>query len=454
MPLEIVILAAGQGTRMKSDLPKVLQPIAAKPMLEHVLDRSAALEASRTHVVYGHGGALVPNAMKGHEVAWVEQVEQLGTGHAVAQAVPGIDDDSIVLVLYGDVPLIRVATLKPLIETASKNKLAVLSVILDDPAGYGRIVRDDKGQAAKIVEQKDASADEQAMREGNTGILACPAGQLKSWLAQLGNDNSQGEYYLTDVIAMAVTEGYPVEVQIADSEAEVMGVNDKKQLAQLEAANRAEKADALMAAGVTLLDPNRIDVRGTLRCGRDVVIDVNTIFEGDVVLGDGVSVGPNVIVRNATLGARCNVHANSVIDTAEIGNECEIGPFARVRPGTVLDDNAKLGNFVEVKKSRVGKGSKVNHLTYIGDSEIGQRVNVGAGTITCNYDGANKFKTTIEDDAFIGSGVELVAPVTIGRGATIGAGSTVSKNAEADTLTVARAKQTTIKGWKRPRKKT
>ena len=453
MPLEIVILAAGQGTRMKSDLPKVLQPIAGKPMLGHVLERSAALEANRTHVVFGHGGTLVPNKMAGHNALWVEQAEQLGTGHAVAQAVPGIDDDSVVLVLYGDVPLIQSATLKKLVETASGGSLAVLSVMLDDPTGYGRIVRDMNGRVSKIVEQKDANADEQAIHEGNTGILACSARPLKNWLAQLGNDNSQGEYYLTDVIAMAVGEGYPVEVQIAECEAEVTGVNDKKQLAQLEAAHRAEKAEALMSAGVTLLDPARIDVRGSLQCGRDVVIDVNTIFEGDVVLGDNVSIGPHVVIRNATLGSGCNVHANSVIDDANIGKECEVGPFARVRPGTVLDDNAKLGNFVEVKKSRVGKGSKVNHLTYIGDSEIGQRVNVGAGTITCNYDGANKFKTTIEDDAFIGSGVELVAPVTVGRGATIGAGSTVSKDAEADSLTVARAKQSTIKGWQRPQKK-
>ncbi len=453
MPVDIVILAAGQGTRMKSELPKVLQPLAGRPMLEHVLERSADLGAEAVHVVYGYGGHQVPKALADWPVEWILQEEQLGTGHAVIQAMPGIADDSLVLVLYGDVPLIREATLTELLEKAGSGSLALLSVTLSDPTGYGRIIRDDRGQPQKIVEQQEANETELTVCEVNTGILACPAAQLRNWLTKLGHDNSQGEFYLTDVIAMAVADQYPVDVLIAPGEIEVMGVNDKRQLAELESANRAEKAAGLMRDGVTLLDPARVDVRGKLSCGRDVVIDINAVFEGDVELGDGVNIGPNVIVRNSKLAAGCTVHANTVIEDAEIGESCELGPFARVRPGTVLGASAKLGNFVEVKKSHIGKGSKVNHLSYIGDTEIGERVNVGAGTITCNYDGANKFKTTIEDDVFIGSGVELVAPVTVEKGATIGAGSTISKNAPANELTVARSRQTIVKDWKRPRKK-
>ena len=453
MPVDIVILAAGQGTRMKSELPKVLQPLAGRPMLEHVLERSADLGAEAVHVVYGYGGHQVPKALADWPVEWILQEEQLGTGHAVIQAMPGIADDSLVLVLYGDVPLIREATLTELLEKAGSGSLAFLSVTLSDPTGYGRIIRDDRGQPQKIVEQTEANETELTVCEVNTGILACPAAQLRNWLTKLGHDNSQGEFYLTDVIAMAVADQYPVDVLIAPGEIEVMGVNDKRQLAELESANRAEKAAGLMRDGVTLLDPARVDVRGRLSCGRDVVIDINAVFEGDVELGDGVNIGPNVIVRNSKLAAGCTVHANTVIEDAEIGESCELGPFARVRPGTVLGASAKLGNFVEVKKSHIGKGSKVNHLSYIGDTEIGERVNVGAGTITCNYDGANKFKTTIEDDVFIGSGVELVAPVTVEKGATIGAGSTINKNAPANELTVARSEQTIVKGWKRPRKK-
>ncbi len=453
MPVDIVILAAGQGTRMKSELPKVLQPLAGRPMLEHVLERSADLGAEAVHVVYGYGGHQVPKALADWPVEWILQEEQLGTGHAVIQAMPGIADDSLVLVLYGDVPLIREATLTELLEKAGSGSLALLSVTLSDPTGYGRIIRDDRGQPQKIVEQQEANETELTVCEVNTGILACPAAQLRNWLTKLGHDNSQGEYYLTDVIAMAVADQYPVDVLIAPGEIEVMGVNDKRQLAELESANRAEKAAGLMRDGVTLLDPARVDVRGRLSCGRDVVIDINAVFEGDVELGDGVNIGPNVIVRNSKLADGCTVHANTVIEDAEIGESCELGPFARVRPGTVLGASAKLGNFVEVKKSHIVKGSKVNHLSYIGDTEIGERVNVGAGTITCNYDGANKFKTTIEDDVFIGSGVELVAPVTVEKGATIGAGSTINKNAPANELTVARSEQTIVKGWKRPRKK-
>ncbi|MCH8220888.1 MAG: bifunctional UDP-N-acetylglucosamine diphosphorylase/glucosamine-1-phosphate N-acetyltransferase GlmU [Proteobacteria bacterium] len=453
MPVDIVILAAGQGTRMKSDLPKVLQPLAGRPMLEHVLERSADLDAEAVHVVYGYGGHQVPQALADWPVEWILQERQLGTGHAVTQAMPGIADNSVVLVLYGDVPLISEGTLTELLEKADSGELALLSVMLTDPTGYGRVIRNDRGQPQKIVEQKEANETELTVCEVNTGILACPARPLRDWLGRLGNKNSQGEYYLTDVIAMAVADRYPVDVLIAASEIEVMGVNDKQQLAELEAANRAEKAAGLMRDGVTLLDPARVDVRGKLSCGRDVVIDINAIFEGDVELGDGVSIGPNVIIRNSKLGAGCKVHANTVIEDAEIGESCELGPFARVRPGTVLEASAKLGNFVEVKKSHIGKGSKVNHLSYIGDTEIGERVNVGAGTITCNYDGANKFKTIIEDDVFIGSGVQLVAPVTVEKGATIGAGSTICKSAPANELTVARSRQTTVEGWQSPRKK-
>ena len=453
MPVDIVILAAGQGTRMKSDLPKVLQPLAGRPMLEHVLERSADLDAEAVHVVYGYGGHQVPQALADWPVEWILQERQLGTGHAVTQAMPGIADNSVVLVLYGDVPLISEGTLTELLEKADSGELTLLSVMLTDPTGYGRVIRNDRGQPQKIVEQKEANETELTVCEVNTGILACPARPLRDWLGRLGNKNSQGEYYLTDVIAMAVADRYPVDVLIAASEIEVMGVNDKQQLAGLEAANRAEKAAGLMRDGVTLLDPARVDVRGKLSCGRDVVIDINAIFEGDVELGDGVSIGPNVIIRNSKLGVGCKVHANTVIEDAEIGESCELGPFARVRPGTVLEASAKLGNFVEVKKSHIGKGSKVNHLSYIGDTEIGERVNVGAGTITCNYDGANKFKTIIEDDVFIGSGVQLVAPVTVEKGATIGAGSTICKSAPANKLTVARSRQTIVEGWQSPRKK-
>ncbi len=453
MPVDIVILAAGQGTRMKSELPKVLQPLAGRPLLEHVLERSSDLGAEAIHVVYGYGGHQVPQELADWPVEWILQERQLGTGHAVTQAMPGIADNSVVLVLYGDVPLISEGTLTELLGKADSGALALLSVMLTDPTGYGRVIRNDQGQPQKIVEQKEADETELTVCEVNTGILACPARPLRDWLGRLGNKNSQGEYYLTDVIAMAVADRYPVDVLIAASEIEVMGVNDKQQLAELEAANRAEKAAGLMRDGVTLLDPARVDVRGKLSCGRDVVIDINAIFEGDVELGDGVSIGPNVIIRNSKLGAGCKVHANTVIEDAEIGESCELGPFARVRSGTVLEASAKLGNFVEIKKSHIGKGSKVNHLSYIGDTEIGERVNVGAGTITCNYDGANKFKTIIEDDVFIGSGVQLVAPVTVEKGATIGAGSTICKSAPANELTVARSRQTIVEGWQSPRKK-
>ena len=438
---------------MKSDLPKVLQPLAGQALLAHVLDRSAALHADQVLVVYGHGGSQVSESLHERAVEWVLQPEQLGTGHAVAQAMPSVSDANNVLVLYGDVPLIEAKTLRDLVDRAQTGCLAVLSVVLDDPSGYGRIVRDDEGGVIRIVEQNDADESELSINEANTGILACDATRLHGWLNDLDNDNAQGEYYLTDVIAKAVTDKYPVVAVPAPTEAEVLGVNDKIQLAELEAENRRQKAIALMRDGVTLLDPNRIDIRGSLDCGCDVSIDVNGVFEGDVVLGDGVVIESNVIIRNSRLAAGTVVHANTVIEDSDIGPNCELGPFTRVRPGTQLIENVKLGNFVEIKKSRVDKGSKVNHLSYVGDTEIGEEVNIGAGTITCNYDGANKYKTEIGDGAFIGSGVNLVAPVEIGKNATIGAGSTICEDAAPGELTVSRAKQVTIKGWKRPQKR-
>jgi bifunctional UDP-N-acetylglucosamine pyrophosphorylase/glucosamine-1-phosphate N-acetyltransferase len=453
MALHVVILAAGQGTRMKSAHPKVLQPLAGRPLLTHVLGRALGLGAHATHVVYGHGGDAVPAAFPDADVCWVLQAEQLGTGHAVAQAMPGIPDDATVLVLYGDVPLIEAATLRPLVEAARAGRFALLGVRLEDPTGYGRIIRDAGGRVVRIVEQKDASSSELAVTEVNTGIVAAPAGRLRAWLAGLSNANSQGEYYLTDVVASAVADGVAVEAMLAPTVAEVLGINDRAQLASLETALRARITTELMAGGVTLVDPARVDVRGRLDCGRDVIIDVNAVFEGVVVLGDDVSIGPNVLIRNSRLGAGCVVHANSTIESADIGPGCELGPFARLRPGAELGQGVKIGNFVEVKKSRIGVDSKVNHLSYIGDAEIGTRVNVGAGTITCNYDGANKHRTVIGDDAFIGSNTALVAPVEVGAGATIGAGSTISKDAPGGELTVARGKQVTVRGWKRPVKK-
>jgi bifunctional UDP-N-acetylglucosamine pyrophosphorylase / glucosamine-1-phosphate N-acetyltransferase len=453
MALHVVILAAGQGTRMKSSRPKVLQRLAGRPLLAHVLGRALGLGAHATHVVYGHGGDAVPGAFPGADVHWVLQAEQLGTGHAVAQALPGIPDDATVLVLYGDVPLIEAATLRPLVAAARTGKLALLGVRLEDPTGYGRILRDAGGKVVRIVEQQDAAPAELQVTEVNTGILAAPAGRLRAWLSGLSSANAQGEYYLTDVVASAVAEGVAVEATLAPTVSEVLGVNDRAQLAGLETALRARITSELMAAGVTFVDPARVDVRGRLDCGRDVIIDVNAVFEGVVELGDEVSIGPNVVIRNSRLGAGCVVLPNTLIDGAEVGPGCELGPYARLRPGAELADGVKIGNFVEVKKSRIGAGSKVNHLSYVGDCEIGTRVNVGAGTITCNYDGANKHRTVIGDEAFIGSNTALVAPVEIGAGATIGAGSTITKDAPPGALTVGRARQETVTGWKRPVKK-
>jgi bifunctional UDP-N-acetylglucosamine pyrophosphorylase/glucosamine-1-phosphate N-acetyltransferase len=450
--LSIIILAAGQGTRMCSALPKVLQTVAGKPLLGHVLDGAQAQQATDICVVYGHGGEAVRKAFQGESLRWVLQAEQLGTGHAMQQAMPGTPDENRVLVLFGDVPLLKPSTLSRLLEDTPAEDVAVLSVDMEDPSGYGRIVRDSEGVSC-IVEEKDADADIKAVSEINTGVMVCPARKLKGWLDGLRNDNAQGEYYLTDVIAMAVNDKVAVHGIKADSAVEVMGINDKKQLAEAERAYQARLVDKLMAAGVGFADPARVDIRGTLKCGSDVFIDVNAVFEGDVVLGDGTTIESNNLVRNCKLGAGTVLHSNCHIEDSVTGSNCEIGPFARLRPGVVLANNVKVGNFVEIKKSTVADGSKVNHLTYIGDTEIGTGVNVGAGTITCNYDGANKHKTVIGDGAFIGSGVELVAPVTIGKGATIGAGSTITKSTPDDKLTLERAKQMTVPGWQKPVKK-
>jgi len=450
--LSIVILAAGQGTRMRSELPKVLQPLAGKPLLSHVLECSKALAADDICVVYGHGAEAVRSQFSGEQIRWALQAEQLGTGHAMQQAMPETPDDNRVLVLFGDVPLLMPSTLSALLSETPLNDMAVLSVDMDDATGYGRIIRK-HGSVSSIVEEKDASAGEKAICEINTGVMLCPARQLKDWLSSLRNDNSQGEYYLTDVIAMAVNDRVEVHGIKASSPTEVMGINDKRQLADAERALQTRLVDKLMQEGVGFADPARVDIRGTLTCGKDVFIDINAVFEGDVELGNGTTIEANNLLRDSKLGDGTVVHSNCHIEGATTGSNCEIGPFARMRPGAELANNVKVGNFVEIKKSTVGDGSKVNHLTYIGDTEIGEGVNVGAGTITCNYDGVAKHKTTIGDNASIGSNVNLVAPVTIGEGATIGAGSTISKAAPANQLTLARTKQTTVKGWKRPVKK-
>ena len=449
-PLTVVILAAGQGKRMRSDMPKVLQPLAGRPLLQHVIDTARKLEPEAIHVVYGHGGEQVQAAL-GHEaLGWALQAEQKGTGHALAQAMPSIPDNHLVLVLYGDVPLVRAETLRELVAKTHSASLALLTVMLEDPTGYGRILRDAAGRVRAIVEQKDASAEQRAVREGNTGVMAMPASLLRGYLGQLRSDNAQGEYYLTDVVGMAVAEGLGVAPLIAASESEVLGVNDKLQLAQLEAVYRRQCAEAAMRAGATLVDPQRFDQRGELNLGRDVFIDVNVVFEGRVSLGDRVRVGPNCVVRNSIVGADTHIHSHCVLDNAQVGNSCRVGPFARLRPGAKLGPEVHIGNYVEVKNSELGAGSKANHLTYLGDTTVGRAVNVGAGSITCNYDGANKHRTHIEDGAFIGSGSMLVAPVTIGAGATTGAGSTITKDAPAGKLTLSRARQITIDGWQRP----
>jgi bifunctional UDP-N-acetylglucosamine pyrophosphorylase/glucosamine-1-phosphate N-acetyltransferase len=452
MPLSIVILAAGQGKRMKSDLPKVLQPLAGRPILSHVLDAAKTLQADAIHVVYGHGGEKVRQALTAEPVNWVLQAEQLGTGHAVAQAMPAIPDDHDVLILYGDVPLVRQPTLHNLLGQCNQKSMAMLSVVLADPTGYGRVVRDNASNVVRIVEQKDANTKERAICEVNTGLMAVPAASLRKWLADLKNDNAQGEYYLTDIIVMAVRSGMKVNAVIAPTEMEVLGVNDKVQLAQLEGALRAERARELMIDGVTLADPARIDIRGKVTVGRDVFIDVNAVLVGDVKLGDRVRIGPNCYLKDCRVEADTEIHPNCVVDRATIGPRNVIGPFARIRPESVLHDDVHIGNFVEVKKSEIGAGSKANHLTYLGDASVGRGVNVGAGTVTVNYDGVNKFRTEIGDGAFIGSGSMLIAPIKIGANANTGAGSTITKDAPEGKLTLARARQVTIEGWKRPQK--
>lgn len=436
---------------MRSHLPKVLQPLAGRPMLEHVITAAEALLAHRICVVYGHGGETVRERFSGRGLEWALQEPQLGTGHAVQQAMPVLPANDIAVVLYGDVPLVLPETIERLAR-AAVNGPAILTVFEDKPAGYGRIIRDPASAVVAIVEEKDATDEQLRIDEVNTGLLACPVNMLGPWLDALKADNAQGEYYLTDIVATAVAAGCRVEAVIADSPTEVMGINDKAQLAVAERAYRERTAAALMEAGVTLADPARIDVRGRLTCGMDVFIDINTVFIGSVELGDRVTIGPNCVIENCRIGDGSVIHASSVLQDAQVGAQCNVGPFARLRPGTEMKTGARIGNFVETKQTVLGIGSKANHLTYLGDATIGDNVNVGCGTITCNYDGARKRATVIGDNAFIGSGVELVAPVEIGAGATIGAGSTISKHAPAGELTLSRVRQTTVKGWKRPTK--
>lgn len=452
MILNVVILAAGQGKRMHSNLPKVLHPVAGKALVRHVIDAARALAPVSLCVVYGHGGDVVRSALPADDLSWALQEPQLGTGHAVQQALPHLDPAGMTLVLYGDVPLTQVDTLKRLLHAAGDG-LAVLTVTLADPTGYGRIVRDDAGRVVRIVEQKDATEAERAIREINTGIMAIPTARLAGWLAGLSNNNAQGEYYLTDVIAAAVAEGVPVAAAQPQGEWEVLGVNSKVQLAELERIQQRRIACQLLENGVRLADPARIDVRGELSCGRDVAIDVNCVFEGVVTLADAVDIGPNCVLKNVRIATGARIAAFSHLEDAVVGPDCIVGPYARLRPGAELGPEVHVGNFVEVKNSTIAAQSKANHLAYIGDARVGERVNIGAGTITCNYDGANKHLTVIEDDAFIGSDTQLVAPVTVGRGATLGAGTTLTKDAPPDALTVSRAKQMSLAGWQRPIKK-
>ena len=447
--MNIVILAAGQGKRMHSNLPKVLHPLAGKALVSHVIDSARQLSPQTLCLVYGHGGDAVRTTLDAPDLLWALQEPQLGTGHAVQQALPHLKSDGTTLILYGDVPLIRTETLKTLVQ-AAHGALAILTVELADPTGYGRIVRNEAGQVVRIVEQKDASVEERTIREINTGIMAMPTARLGEWLGRLSNNNAQKEYYLTDIVSMAVEEGLPIHTTHPKKEWEVVGVNNKVQLAELERIAQRDGAERLMEQGVRLADPARLDVRGELTCGRDVFIDVNCVFEGKVELEKAVEIGPNCVIKNARIGAGTRLAAFTHIEEAIVGPDGQIGPFSRLRPGTELGADVHIGNFVEIKKTTIAAHSKANHLAYIGDAIIGSRVNVGAGTITCNYDGANKFQTIIEDDAFIGSDTQLVAPVTVGRGATLGAGTTLTKDAPPDTLTLSRVKQVSVSGWKRP----
>ena len=451
MKITTIILAAGKGTRMCSQLPKILHQIANRSLLEHVYDMSKQLENNAIKIVYGHGADLVRETLNDLDVSWIEQKQQLGTGHAVQQASAHFTDSDTVLILYGDVPLLKLNTVKALIENVSKQSIALLTVNLDDPTGYGRIVRDASGQVSKIVEQKDATAAEQLIKEGNTGIMAVQGQQLKKWLNQLGNNNAQGEYYLTDVIEMAVADGIAVITSQPESVDEVLGVNNRIQLSHLERVYQLERANYLMEQGVTLMDPARFDLRGSIdSLGTDIIIDVNVILEGKNSIGNNVRIGANTYINNSIIADNVDILANCIIDNAIIGQGSKIGPFARLRPESVLAEQVHIGNFVEIKKTTIASASKINHLSYIGDATVGSRVNIGAGTITCNYDGVNKFRTIIEDGAFIGSDSQLIAPVTIGKNATIGAGSTITKDSPENQLTLSRAKQITITSWQRP----
>ena len=451
--MNIVILAAGTGKRMRSALPKVLHPLAGRPLLSHVIDTARTLEPNRLVVVIGHGGDAVRAAVAAPDVLFVVQEQQLGTGHAVKQALPLLDPGAPTLVLYGDVPLTRASTLKRLVDSAAEGCYGVLTVTLDDPTGYGRIVRDQTGCVVRIVEQKDATPEQLRIAEINTGIVVTPTAQLGMWLAALKNDNAQGEYYLTDVVERATEAGFEVVTAQPDEEWETLGVNSKQQLAELERIHQHNVADTLLVAGVTLADPARIDVRGTLECGRDVSIDVNCVFEGRVTLADNVTIGPNCVIRDATIGAGSRVEAFTHIEGAEIGANVGLGPYARLRPGASLQDESHVGNFVEVKNAVLGHGSKAGHLSYIGDADVGARVNIGAGTITCNYDGANKHRTIIEDDVFVGSDTQFVAPVRVGRGVTIAAGTTIWKDVGENVLVLNDKTQTSKTGFVRPTKK-
>lgn len=450
--LNIIILAAGKGTRMRSDLPKVLHAVGGKPILHHVIDGARQLDPNKIIVVYGFGGEQVQQLTQGEDLEWVLQAEQLGTGHAVQQALPSLEDNGSTLILLGDVPLVDVEACQQMLKQADQH-LVVQTFIKDDPTGYGRIVRNADDQVLAIVEHKDASEAQRAIREVNTGIMAMPNAQLKHWLSQISNQNAQKEYYLTDIIALSVQQGRAVLPLVVADAWSVTGINSKQDLQEIEREYQRRQAAALMTQGVTLYDAGRIDIRGKLSCGRDVIIDVNCIFEGDVTLEDGVHIGPNCVIRQAVIGKGTRLAAFTHIEDAVVGAESSVGPFARLRPGTRLSEHTHIGNFVELKNAVVGLGSKVNHLSYVGDASVGANVNVGAGVITCNYDGANKHRTVIEDDVFVGSDTQLVAPVTVGKGATIAAGSTITKDVPADTLTLCRAReQRSIQGWKRPQK--
>jgi bifunctional UDP-N-acetylglucosamine pyrophosphorylase/glucosamine-1-phosphate N-acetyltransferase len=451
--LEVIILAAGKGTRMVSNQPKVLHEVAGKPMLQHVLDTCLELGADRLHVVYGFGGELLREKIHNDEINWVLQSEQNGTGHAVEMAMSHVDDDSTILILYGDVPLISKESLKKLLKAGADKSVGLMTAFLPDGGSYGRILRDKNHRFQSIVEHKDASPEQCEINEINTGLLAAPANRLKSWVSELECENAQGEYYLTDIFAMAVADGVDIETCEPLDNAEILGINDRQDLADVERIYQQQQASHYLQAGLAICDPTRFDIRGNLTHGKDCFVDINVIIEGDVVLGDRVTIGPNTQLKNMQIGDDVEIRANCVLEDSTIGELAIIGPYARIRPESDIAAFAHIGNFVEIKKSQVGSGSKVNHLSYIGDSEIGADVNIGAGVITCNYDGANKFKTIVGDKAFIGSDSQLVAPVEIGKGATIGAGSTITKNAPADELTLSRSPQKTSKGWQRPVKK-